>query len=346
MAYATGELPLALTKTLCRQKGEIVGQAIRYIRLPLCITDPALPDNPIVFANDAFSELTGYELDEVIGRNCKFLQGPDTTEESRARIREILETQDHGAVEIVNYRKDGTRFLNALHLSPIVGDDGRVMLYFGTQHDISEQRRREHEAARLKAQEIIHRLRNVVNVMAVTIRLTGREYPGTEALQGKIIGRLRALSEAHFSTLSGFDDAEPCNIRELLENVLGVYVEDCARAFSLTGPDLVLPENHIGPVTLALHELATNAVKYGALSTPQGRVALGWARRAGRLELDWTERDGPPVTPPETPPAHTGPARTGGSDIIGRIMAAAGGDLDLQWEADGLKARIVLPLPQ
>ena len=104
------------------------------------ISDPTLPDTPIVACNDAFSALTGYAAEEVIGRNCRFLRGPDTephlTEELRCAVRERRTT----LVEILNYRKDGSPFRNAVMLAPIFEADGALRFILGSQFDVTAGR--------------------------------------------------------------------------------------------------------------------------------------------------------------------------------------------------------------
>lgn len=316
------------------KKGQVFRQAIQYIRLPLTITDPTVPGNPIVFVNDAFCDLTGYARDEILGRNCKFLQGRDTTEDSKGRIREILDQQELETVEIVNYRKDGSAFLNALQIGPILDETGALMFFVGTQYDISRQREREEAASKLRARELLHRLRNIVNVMAVTIRLTSRDFPGTEALRDRITGRLRALSDGHFRILEEAEPEQPVPLERLLHGVLDAYGTGDDSPFEMSGPPVDTDAGYVGPIALVLHELATNATKYGALNTSEGRVDITWTAQDGALTIVWTERDGPPVTPPE---------RQGGSEIIRSILASAKGKLHMDWREQGLVVTIELP---
>ena len=129
-----------LTATTIKQNTVFL-QAIKYSRLPLCVTDPTLPDGPIVFANQAFYDLTGYDESEVLGNNCRFLQGEGTDQESIASIREILASQEIGTVEIVNYRKNGEEFINALQLGPVFNEEGKLIFYFGSQMDVTHIRK-------------------------------------------------------------------------------------------------------------------------------------------------------------------------------------------------------------
>ena len=166
---------------------DVLGKVVRYARLPLCITDPTLPDNPIVYVNEAFTDLTGYRMEEIVGQNCRFLQGPDTTPESVETVRQILLERRVDTVEIVNYRKDGSRFLNALQLGPINDEDGKLIYFFGSQLDVSERRRVEREHRQLADDELLHRLRNIVNVMTAMVRITAREEPTPGAFADKVI---------------------------------------------------------------------------------------------------------------------------------------------------------------
>ena len=314
-----------------KAKGEVFRQAISHIRMPLCISDPTQTDNPIVFANDAFCDLTGYSMEEVIGRNCRFLQGPGTTRDSIERLREVLISEELATVEIVNYRKDGSEFINALQLGPISDPDGNLLFYFGSQFDVSSQRRKEKEAAALRSRELLHRLRNIVNVMAVVIKMTSRDYPGSEALRDVITGRLLALGKAHFDTIGEDGSRESLALSQIAETILHAYAPMAGTQVVLNGPVVVLPESRVTPLTLILHELATNAVKYGALSAPQGHVDLSWHLDCGVLNLAWQENGGPAVIVPK---------REGGSGIIRTIVGAMGGTIVFDWKADGLRVDV------
>ena len=100
------------------------------------ITDPALPDNPIIFVSDEFEKQTGYSPQEALGRNCRFLQGPDTDPEAVEAIRRALRAESALTIDILNYKKDGTRFWNRLRIRPLYGEDGKLMFYAGAQNPI------------------------------------------------------------------------------------------------------------------------------------------------------------------------------------------------------------------
>ena len=115
-----------------------VEQLFRRARSAIVLTDPQAPDNPIVACNAAFLDLTGYAEHEVIGHNCRFLQGPDTSRQDIARISKSLAARQTGQFELLNYRKDGSRFWNSLHMGPIFDDDGTLQYFFGSQFDVTQ----------------------------------------------------------------------------------------------------------------------------------------------------------------------------------------------------------------
>ncbi len=104
---------------------------------PMVLSDPSLPDCPMVEANQAFATLTGYPMDEIVGRNCRFLQGRGTDRAAAARIRTCLEA-GQGCIDwIVNYRRNGSAFWNLLFISPVHDRDGSLLYFFGNQLDIT-----------------------------------------------------------------------------------------------------------------------------------------------------------------------------------------------------------------
>ncbi|UWR29896.1 PAS domain-containing protein [Sulfitobacter sp. W002] len=317
---------------------DVLGKVVRYARLPLCITDPTLPDNPIVYVNEAFTDLTGYRLEEIVGQNCRFLQGPDTKRESIDAVRNILLDRRVDTVEIVNYRKDGSRFLNALQLGPINDEDGNLIYFFGSQLDVSERRRLESEHRKLADDELLHRLRNIVNVMTAMVRLTAREEPTPAAFANKVIDRLSALGAAHFDTI-GRSDQQEVDFKTLIGPIIRAYTSATEEQINLSGANPLISHRLVSPLTLALHELATNAVKHGALSTETGRVSLDIAllQAPARLRFVWQEIGGPEVTKSD---------RDSGSRIIQSLTRAVGGTLQYDWQPDGLIATAEFPIGQ
>ena len=131
---------------------DIFFAAVALTRVPMLISDPNLPDNPIAFANQAFGALTGYGPGELVGRNCRFLQGRDTDRRTVDLIREAVRRRTDIAVELLNYRRDGTAFWNALFISPVFAADGTLIYFFASQLDVT--RRRDAERALAHSQRL------------------------------------------------------------------------------------------------------------------------------------------------------------------------------------------------
>jgi PAS domain S-box-containing protein len=135
-----------------QDRGNIFFAAVEMTRMPMVVTDPRQPDNPIVFANGAFFDLTGYSNEETIGRNCRFLQGPQTDRSTVDEVRQAVSEERAVAVDILNYKKGGKPFWNALFLGPIFDQDGKLLYFFASQMDITE--RRTTQDAYLQAQKM------------------------------------------------------------------------------------------------------------------------------------------------------------------------------------------------
>jgi PAS domain S-box-containing protein len=126
--------------------------AVSTTRMPMIVTDPNRPDNPIVFANPAFINMTGYGWDELIGHNCRLLQGPDTDRDTIMEVRRAVAQRRETSVEVLNYKKNGAAFWNALFISPVYDADGKLIYFFASQLDVT--RRRDAEDGLRQAQKM------------------------------------------------------------------------------------------------------------------------------------------------------------------------------------------------
>ncbi|MFB6309096.1 MAG: PAS domain-containing protein [Haloarculaceae archaeon] len=147
----------------------------------ITISDPSRDDNPLIYVNDRFEELTGYDEEEILGKNCRFLQGEDTDPERVAAMREAIDAGEPVTVELRNYREDGTEFWNRVRIMPLTDDDGTVWRWVGFQEDITD---RKEDERRLKRQNerldeltsvVSHDLRNPLNVATGRLELAQRE---------------------------------------------------------------------------------------------------------------------------------------------------------------------------
>lgn len=118
-------------------------RAIEAAPVGISLSDPSLPDNPLVYVNDTWSQFTGYDTDEVLGRNPRLLQGPQTADDTVATLSEAVDNEEPTTVEIRNYQKDGTPFWNELTIAPVRNDDGDVAHYVGFQINVTDRREAE-----------------------------------------------------------------------------------------------------------------------------------------------------------------------------------------------------------
>lgn len=128
--------------TLLRISNDPFASAVRATRMPMMITDPNLPDNPVIFINDAFVRLTGYARGEVLGRNCRFLQGPETDPADVKKLRDAITRRTQIEIELINHRKDGSRFFNRVLISPVFDEDGHLTYFFASLFDVTVERER------------------------------------------------------------------------------------------------------------------------------------------------------------------------------------------------------------
>jgi PAS domain S-box-containing protein len=135
-----------------QDRGNVFFAAVEMTRMPMVVTDPRQPDNPIVFANGAFFDLTQYKEEQVLGRNCRMLQGPDTDRRTVDEVRKAIAEQRPVSVDILNYKADGSTFWNALFLGPVFDAEGQLLYFFASQMDITE--RRSSQDASLQAQKM------------------------------------------------------------------------------------------------------------------------------------------------------------------------------------------------
>lgn len=130
------------------------------------VSDPRLPDNPIVACNAAFVELTGFQPEEIIGQNCRFLRGPRTEPEQTLMLREAITARRPTMVELINYRKDGTPFRNAVMIAPLFDEVGEVRYFLGSQMAIEDVGESRHAKARARVDALTRRQRQILEGLA------------------------------------------------------------------------------------------------------------------------------------------------------------------------------------
>ncbi|KQN77849.1 PAS domain-containing protein [Devosia sp. Leaf64] len=440
--------------------------AMRATRMPMLITDPRQPDNPIVFVNEAFARLTGYSREETLGRNCRFLQGPGTSLDDVAKVRQAVADLTPIEIDLLNYRKDGTLFWNRLLVSPVF-DEGELTYFFASQLDVTRERtagispvrdeieanmeqriadltasedrlqftlkagglgtwtlelpqqrlvaspickanfgrsaadtftyedlaasihpddverwgetvqqaldtngdlhveyraiwpdgsqhwieiraqtrydsdgnpmlmsgvsiditeaKEAEEYRTLMTQEMGHRIKNILATVQSVVSQSLRSDGNIEDIRTTVIERINALGRSQ-DILTGkrWDIA---GIRDTVTRAIEPFNQSGRIHFF--GADIEIGQNASGALTMALHELATNAVKYGALSNDNGRVRIEWAQTSHELVFTWTESGGPEVQSPK---------RSGfGSRMIERALASTiRGEATIDYRTPGI----------
>ncbi|QDP18715.1 PAS domain-containing protein [Sphingomonas xanthus] len=147
--------------------------AIHRTPIPTVVTDKRQADNPIVAVNEAFARLTGYEVQEILGRNCRFLAGPSTDPKAQAVLRDAVDRGEPAVAELLNYRKDGSPFRNAVMVAPVRDGRGEVAMFIGSQMEVGENGRAgglRKNRARHQVDGLTPRLRQVLSLMAAGFR--------------------------------------------------------------------------------------------------------------------------------------------------------------------------------
>lgn len=337
--------------TFAGASGVLFEQAMAQTRMAICLCDPREADMPIVFANRAFRNLTGYDEAEIVGRNCRFLQGKNSDQGSVSRIRNAIANEDVLVVELLNYRKDGTPFWNALHLGPIYNAEGELVYFFGSQWDVSDVRaaRADERHARELARELSHRMKNMFAVIGGIVNFTGR-VRGIDAEAREINDRIQALGRAYETTL---DDAHrgTVEVGQAIRAVLAPYDPDGTR-IRFEGNGLRSDFASVSVLGLSLHELAVNAIKHGALSRGDGRVTVAWKRNGSAegpaIRIDWVEHgrgidvSGQAGDWSGRPQGARG--QDGNESIVDRMLDMARGGIVREWHSEGLRAKLNIPL--
>jgi PAS domain S-box-containing protein len=210
-------------------------------------------------------------------------------------------------------------------------ESGRLIWLSGVTADITERKRAE-ERQILLAEEVDHRARNVVAVVQSIMRLTRAD--SIEEYIAALDGRIGALSNAH-RLLAG-SRWEGADLNRLVEEEFAPYRAAGNERVSAQGPIVLLPPATAQTIALALHELATNAGKYGALSSGAGRVKLTWRTKSGQVELVWAEHDGPKITTPSR-------QGYGSRAIVAGIERQLGGMVNFDWQESGLRCTLCVP---
>ncbi|TPG46058.1 PAS domain S-box protein [Roseomonas nepalensis] len=303
-----------------------------------------------IFTTDAMDRITdwlpgaqavfGWTAEEAVGQPAALIFTPEDRENNVPEW-EVETARREGVAPNVRWhlRKDGVRVFIEGSTTALRGDDGRIQGYIKIGQDVTA-RKADEERQTLLMREVDHRAKNALSVVNAALRLT--RAPDLPSYVKAIEGRIDALVRAQ--TLLADDRWDGADLLTLLRGELATFLDveagDEAQVEAV-GPSVRLPAGAAQPLGMAIHELATNAMKYGGLSTPAGRVAIHWTKEGWpteMLRLCWLESGGPPV---EGPPEKRG---FGTRVLDGTVRGQLRGAVSLAWHASGLVCQIEVPL--
>jgi PAS domain S-box-containing protein len=282
--------------------------AMRATQMPMIITDPRQSDNPIVFVNKAFETLTGYARDEIIGRNCRFLQGPGTDRATIDRLRSAISEKKSIQVDLLNYRKDGSTFWNALYVSPTCSDEGELEFFFASQLDVTDRVEAQRlvteqkslveaevrsrtaellEALEMKTlllHEVDHRVKNNLTMIGSLIRLQSRTIVDPEVVNklDAMLERVDALATVH-RQLYQSDNIGSFDVGAFTASLVADVIGSSGRTDIKVATDIErveIPSTKAAPFGLIINELITNAIKHAFADGRSGLLQVSAKARA------------------------------------------------------------------
>ena len=287
--------------------------------------------------NHGATRLFGYTAEEVIGKPITILIPAERHDEEPSILARIRRGERIDHYETVRQRKDGSTVDISLTVSPVRNPEGKIIGASKIARDITERRRAEQQQ-RLLLREMDHRVKNLFALASGVVAISARSAATPDELASAVRDRLAALARAHALTLpvtseGGKRIEQSTTLHALIRTILSPYEGrtdiDKARV-AITGPDIRLAGGLVTTFALLLHEFATNAAKYGALSTSAGHIEIACSEPDGQFALTWRERGGPPIDSPA------------GSEGFGTMLARATvrdqlrGEISREWEPEGL----------
>jgi PAS domain S-box-containing protein len=308
------------------------------------------PDGILTEANAPAVLASGLAKSDLVGKHFWDCYWWNFDPDVQARLRQSIERAATG--ETVRYdtqvRVVGNHRISIdFQLIPNVDENGRVFEIIPSGVDITDrleaQDRLEWSIRRMKAEEkhrklllgeLKHRVKNTLATIQAISRQTANAFSDPKSFSESFNGRLRAIAAAHDLITSS--STARVELKALLEAQVAPYAGDHAGRLELVGPDVTLSGDHANDLGLVLHELATNAAKYGALGVDDGKVHVSWKEQGDALEITWVESGGPPVSQPAD--------RGFGTRLIETALSHSGaGETRIEYRPDGLFARLVVP---
>ena len=280
----------------------------------------------------------GLSVEKILGRSDSEVLPPECSAAILPLKRKAIETGEPQNAEFALASETGARW-HDLHIEPLRDEAGTTIGLACASLDVTE--RKEAEAhLRLLLRELTHRSKNLLAIIQAMARQTARHAGSVDAFLSQFGSRLQALASSH--DLLVRESWHGASVAELVRSQLADYIERGGGQISLEGPDIAIKPQAAQNLGLALHELAVNAEKFGALSVPGGRVLIRWSRdeqQSNGVEFEWLEQFGPKVKARRK--------RGFGSLVIERnLERSLDAQVDLAFDAEGVRCRIVIPASQ
>ncbi len=290
------------------------------------------PDGRFLRFNKALSRIVGWPADELITKTVQDITHPDDLPHELAQLQRLNDGKaDSFTIDKRDLRKDGTIVWIRRTVSCVRRSDGSIDYLVSVVEDISARKRAEDQVD-LLIREANHRVKNLLSLVKVIARQTAAGSP--EDFIGRFTERIKAL--AANQDLLGRNHQRGADLEALARTQLAPFADLIGARIAVHGPELHLNAVAAQAIGLALHELATNAGKYGALSTDTGQVDVGWQLHGEKFSMSWMERSGPPVRPPER--------RGFGNTVIDSMVKRTfDGDVQLDYAPSGLQWHLTCP---
>jgi PAS domain S-box-containing protein len=280
---------------------------------------------------------TGLKPEQLLGKTDADILPPEAAEQIMAAKRRAMDTGTSQELEI-NFELHRHERSFYVVIEPLTDDQGESMGTTSVTVDISERKANE-DQLRLLLRELTHRSKNLLAVIHAIARQTASRTQSVEDFLGRFSARLYAIGCSHDLLIA--DDWQGASLRMLVEQQLDAHAECFGDRIDIEGEDVMLKPEAVHNLGLALHELATNAQKYGSLSDPHGQIQIHWqfCEKASKLKLVWQERGGPAVNPPQ----RSGFGRAMIESVVGKALE---GDVTLSFPPKGVRCEIVIPATQ
>lgn len=329
-----------LQREVDAQSRELEALRERFMRYEAALRGPqvtvSMQDRDLLYTSVS-RPMFGRAAADILGHGDDEIMPPQSRAAIVAAKREALTSGQPRRAEVAVENAAGAHWLD-LHIEPLRDDEGEIVGLTCAAVDITE--RKEGEAhLRLLLRELTHRSKNLLAVIQAMARQTARHAGSIEAFLDQFGARLQALAASH--DLLVRESWYGASLNELVHSQLAAYADSEDGQLEVEGPAVALKPEAAQNLGLALHELAVNAVRFGALSVPNGRIAIRWDRQDadGAITLDWHEQYGPKVKPRRK--------RGFGSMVIEKNLARSlDAEVTMDFDEAGLRCHIVIPASQ